>query len=216
MNTLREAALMALKALEFGHLPVADQAKHRDVMSYIEAMDVLRKALDADSMASLPEPKPYWVTERQIDRNEIVKMARAAGFFYSSGGSEYLLCRIPNLERLTALVVAAKREWKGLVDTEPVAWMVYTLDGSSAFVTDNPKDFTENHRTLPLYTAPPLSMTISGDCATSRSSNRREWQGLTHKERDEICKDFVGDDDRVGAYRSLALEVEVRLTEKNK
>jgi len=56
MTTLREAALMALKALEFGHLPVADQAKHRDVMSYIEAMDVLRKALDADSMASLPEP----------------------------------------------------------------------------------------------------------------------------------------------------------------
>jgi|GEM_PF-6858162 len=157
MTTLREAALMALKALEFGHLPVADQAKHRDVMSYIEAMDVLRKALDADSMASLPEPKPYWVTERQIDRNEIVKMARAAGFFYSSGGSEYMLCRIPNLERLTTLIVAAKREWKGLVDKEPVAWMVYTLDGSSAFVTDNPKDFTENHRALPLYTAPPAA-----------------------------------------------------------
>ena len=56
MTTLREAALMALKALEFGHLPVADQAKHRDVMSYIEAMDVLRKALDADGMASLPDP----------------------------------------------------------------------------------------------------------------------------------------------------------------
>jgi len=155
MTTLREAALMALKALEFGHLPVADQAKHRDVMSYIEAMDVLRKALDADSIASLPEPKPYWVTERQIDRNEIVKMARAAGFFYSSGGSEYMLCRIPNLERLTALIVAAEREWKGLVDTEPVAWMVYTMDGSSVFVTDNPKDFTQDHRALPLYTAPP-------------------------------------------------------------
>jgi hypothetical protein len=45
---------------------------------------------------------------------------------------------------------------------------------------------------------------------------KREWQGLTHEERDAICKDFVGDDDRVGAYRSLALEVEVRLTERNK
>jgi hypothetical protein len=38
---------------------------------------------------------------------------------------------------------------------EPVAWMVYTLDGKSAFVTDNPADFTEKHRALPLYTSPP-------------------------------------------------------------
>jgi hypothetical protein len=45
---------------------------------------------------------------------------------------------------------------------------------------------------------------------------QRKWQGLTHEERDAICKDFVGDDDRVSAYRSFALEVEVRLTEKNK
>lgn len=38
---------------------------------------------------------------------------------------------------------------------KPVAWMVYTLDGKSAFVTDNPADFTPEHRALPLYTAPP-------------------------------------------------------------
>ena len=37
---------------------------------------------------------------------------------------------------------------------EPVAWMVYTLDGTDAFVTLNPTDFTENHRALPLYTTP--------------------------------------------------------------
>lgn len=35
---------------------------------------------------------------------------------------------------------------------EPVAWMVYTLDGKSVCVTDNPQDFTEGHRALPLYT----------------------------------------------------------------
>ena len=40
-------------------------------------------------------------------------------------------------------------------EPEPVAWMVYTLDGKSAFVTDNPKDFTQDHRALPLYTHPP-------------------------------------------------------------
>jgi hypothetical protein len=33
--------------------------------------------------------------------------------------------------------------------------MVYTLDGKSAFVTDNPADFTQDHRALPLYTQPP-------------------------------------------------------------
>jgi hypothetical protein len=38
---------------------------------------------------------------------------------------------------------------------EPVAWMVYTLDGQSVCVTDNPTDFTPEHRALPLYTTPP-------------------------------------------------------------
>lgn len=37
---------------------------------------------------------------------------------------------------------------------EPVAWMVYTLDGNSVCVTDNPADFTPDHRALPLYTSP--------------------------------------------------------------
>jgi hypothetical protein len=37
---------------------------------------------------------------------------------------------------------------------EPVAWMVYTLDGTAAFVTLNPADFTGEHRALPLYTNP--------------------------------------------------------------
>lgn len=38
---------------------------------------------------------------------------------------------------------------------EPVAWMVYTLDGQSAFITDNAADFTQENRALPLYTDPP-------------------------------------------------------------
>jgi len=38
---------------------------------------------------------------------------------------------------------------------EPVAWMVYTLDGTAAWVTLNPADFTSEHRALPLYTTPP-------------------------------------------------------------
>ena len=39
-------------------------------------------------------------------------------------------------------------------EQEPVAWMVYTLDGKSVCVTDNPADFTDEHRVLPLYTTP--------------------------------------------------------------
>jgi hypothetical protein len=31
--------------------------------------------------------------------------------------------------------------------------MVYTRDGKSVCVTDNPADFTDQHRALPLYTA---------------------------------------------------------------
>jgi len=38
---------------------------------------------------------------------------------------------------------------------EPVAWMVYTLDGKSVCVTDNPQDFSDKNRVFPLYTDPP-------------------------------------------------------------
>ena len=37
-------------------------------------------------------------------------------------------------------------------EQEPVAWMVYTQDGQSVYVTDNPTDIQEGQRALPLYT----------------------------------------------------------------
>lgn len=37
---------------------------------------------------------------------------------------------------------------------EPAAWMVYTQDGQSVYVTDNPTDIQEGQRALPLYTTP--------------------------------------------------------------
>ena len=39
---------------------------------------------------------------------------------------------------------------------EPVAWMVYTEDGKSVYVTDNPTDITDGQRALPLYIKPPF------------------------------------------------------------
>lgn len=36
--------------------------------------------------------------------------------------------------------------------SDPVAWMVYTVDGESAYVTNNPADIQPNQRALPLFT----------------------------------------------------------------
>lgn len=75
---------------------------------------------------------------------------------------------------------------------EPVAWMVYTLDGASVCVTDNPADFTPEHRALPLYTIPP----------------QRPWVGLTEKEKKEIY--------RLSVYVEGAISLtEAKLKEKN-
>ena len=52
---------------------------------------------------------------------------------------------------ITALRAAIEQAEK----QEPVAWMVYTLDGKSVCVTDNPQDFSDKNRVFPLYTDPP-------------------------------------------------------------
>lgn len=52
-------------------------------------------------------------------------------------------------------IIKSLREALAQPEPEPVAWMVYTLDGKSAFVTDNPTDFGPEHKALPLYTSPP-------------------------------------------------------------
>ena len=49
---------------------------------------------------------------------------------------------------------------------EPVAWMVYTQEGQSAFVTDNPSVIHLSQRALPLYT-----------------TSQRAWVGLTEEEK---------------------------------
>jgi hypothetical protein len=37
---------------------------------------------------------------------------------------------------------------------EPIAWMVYTVDGQSAYVTDNPTDLKEGQSAYALYPGP--------------------------------------------------------------
>lgn len=46
---------------------------------------------------------------------------------------------------------------------EPVAWMVYTEGGTSAYVTDNPNDLVGAYRALPLYTTPPQRQPLTID-----------------------------------------------------
>lgn len=60
------------------------------------------------------------------------------------------LCYAPELIPALRAALAQQAE-----PVEPAAWMVYTLDGASVCVTDNPADFGEGHRALPLYIAPP-------------------------------------------------------------
>ena len=104
---------------------------------------------------------------------------------------------------------------------KPVAWMVYTLDGQSVCVTDNPADFTDKHRALPLYTAPGPNedyergfvdgmqeqMKTSVDRAVNATC-KREWVEITLEEipYDELSSpDFL-----VGARWA-----EAKLKEKN-
>ena len=82
---------------------------------------------------------------------------------------------------------------------EPVAWMVYTLDGKSVCVTDNPTDFGDQHKARPLYTTPP----------------RREWVGLTDGEIDPMVFKRFNDGKAAAKAKSLAQAIEAKLREKN-
>jgi hypothetical protein len=73
-----------------------------------------------------------------------------------------IVCAEASIKAAAAFATPPRRETK----QEPVAWMVYTQDGKAVCVTDNPADFTDEHRALPLFTHPP----------------RREWQKLSNGE----------------------------------
>jgi hypothetical protein len=71
--------------------------------------------------------------------------------------------------------------------------MVYTEDGTSVYVTDNPTDIKEDQRALPLYTKP-------------------EWQGLTKADVNKLTKYVVAFKDEVVEF---IREAEAKLKEKN-
>ena len=82
---------------------------------------------------------------------------------------------------------------------EPVAWMVYTQDGQSVYVTDNPTDIQEGQRALPLYTTPP----------------QRTWVGLTDEEITELHHEIKVR--LMGTYKTedIYRAIEAKLKDKN-
>ena len=76
--------------------------------------------------------------------------------------------------------------------SDPVAWMVYTLDGQSVCVTDNPADFGESHRALPLYTTPPAAQPCPYIRSTAEGTHHcalSQRQPLTDKQIGKILDD---------------------------
>jgi hypothetical protein len=81
---------------------------------------------------------------------------------------------------------------------EPVAWMVYTQDGKSVYVTDNPSDIQRDQRALPLYIHPP-----------------RQWQYLTDDEIQQITGFSWNNVPVTGYTRRLIDKIEAKIKEKN-
>ena len=80
---------------------------------------------------------------------------------------------------------------------EPAAWMVYTQDGQSVYVTDNPTDIQKGQRALPLYTSPP------------------QRQPLTDEEIAEVAERMEATDAASSFWREFARAIEAKLKEKN-
>jgi len=101
------------------------------------------------------------------------------------------------VDELENEVTAATKALRAALEQpeQPVAWMVYTQDGKSVCVTDNPADFIE-WRSFPLYTHPP----------------RREWRGLKEW---EINAATFHPDGRMNTHLEFARAVEAALRSKN-
>jgi hypothetical protein len=114
--------------------------------------------------------------------------------FYPSGNGGWV-CGISN-EMMDTLCQLSDSAWlnSAPIKQEPVAWMVYGLDGKSVCVTDNPTDFAEPQRALPLYTAP------------------RHWVSLTDWDIRQITGWFG---EIKGFTRELFDQIDARLKEKN-
>jgi hypothetical protein len=109
--------------------------------------------------------------------------------------------------------ITALRDKLAQPEQEPVAWMVYTQDGQSVYVTDNPIDIQEGQRDLPIYSTPPPCPTCEALARTvmldqTSHDTQRQWVGLTDEEKQTaIWTD--------GTFGAGALWADAKLKEKN-
>ncbi len=80
--------------------------------------------------------------------SDIVALANLA----EHNGRPLHLVRAEPVMRAAESAVEAIRAALAEPEPEPVAWMVYGVDGRSVRVTDNPPDIGNGERALPLYT----------------------------------------------------------------
>jgi hypothetical protein len=202
--TKDEALRLALEALEWQQhmLITAMQYSAAKGMTFLghppnpnEAITAIKAALEAKDepvkkLQVTLEDRPVDIELAQYKRMfedacaNLGAINQALGLDFNDGGAESILFAIEELKGRSQ---------------EPVAWMVYTLDGKSVCVTDNPTNFTPEHRALPLYTTPP----------------QRTWAGLTELEKAEITNlkwwDWEDTFDIDGFIRAI----EAKLKEKN-
>ena len=77
---------------------------------------------------------------------------------------------VEGAEAITAIKAALAQP-----EQEPVAWMVYTQEGQSVYVTDNPTDLQESQRALPLYTTPPQRKPLTDEEIYSLADSLEIW-----------------------------------------
>ena len=68
---------------------------------------------------------------------------------------------------------------------EPVAWMVYTEGGTSAYVTDNPNDLVGAYCALPIYTTPPQRPRLTDEEIAEATAG---VLGLPHEIKVELAR----------------------------
>ena len=199
---LREAAQQALEAFD------KHATWHEKGCVYLDpAIDALRAALSEEAMQRLTDVQQ----EMEPHVLPVAYLCKHTGWFRKTEDADAAfkvdampLYALPPKDA-TKIVEEYDPDSRTIsaylvhdnVKVEPVAWMVYTLDGQSVCVTDNPADFTDQHRAFPLYTSPP----------------KLEWVGLTDEEMEQICdENYI----MLGAYAADFIRaIEAKLKEKN-
>ena len=198
----KDAMQQALEAME------RYQVKRQDFDRFADEIIALQKALAEQPAQQEPKIDIYrsfaqWkrgnVLEHGVPRTEhyseaqldLVEMGWNYGYDAGRAVEQALDKKAENARELGLDYEPAQQE--------PVAWMVYTKDGQSVYVTDNSTAIQADQRALALYTAPPA---------------QRPWVGLTDEEVEEVWHRVEASDFR-DVVQPFARAIEAKLKEKN-